>query len=615
MGLEGYLRKADTACITGAMLLVMALAPNCSHATAPGNHGGAVAGNNFSPNDLGKSAREEDKNPKNGKPDYEDKNPNAGERNYQTHGSPDLNHDGVGGHDKDNNGVRGQGEDPFDRGDLGSMAARYQGPKNGYEQVDAPAPCTGKITVPKAGGANYGGDFPKTAANEIDHKKVVENTKKFVHDLLQPACWPPGQGTVTDKDVVDDFNAGNLDIGKRHHPLGKPNFVCHNQTSMFCSLIRELGYPCREKWVSLTRDGKHVYPEAATNVWYNGEWHLEDPFLLVNDKKENYKSTSVTDVRIWQSRTGPWDRGPGSDPDTPSTPPDETALRSGTLLEQQNQAVLTYVTDQNNAVTGDLTNHQDNVPIDSLLAQFGGTVAQIPNSWYSPAAQPILTIWDDTGTVTGVTPEQLFIGFPSFNLTADQAGTKQYQVCVHTDSGTAQDYNVAVKPIETNRAVTVQPTTLSGIVFPGQTSCSLLSVTVGDVLCDIDRDGDVDIKDINAIFAARNTEGTGDRRDTDGDGTITTNDARICSQHCSNLLCASFDFNVCTPTRISTGFGTAATACTVAPAAGATCTVSNLAGAGGVLVHCQAAGTVTVTITYLDSDAMEKTVTHTVTCK
>ncbi|MDX2507707.1 MAG: FG-GAP-like repeat-containing protein [Gammaproteobacteria bacterium] len=57
--------------------------------------------------------------------------------------------------------------------------------------------------------------------------------------------------------------------------------------------------------------------------------------------------------------------------------------------------------------------------------------------------------------------------------------------------------------------------------------------------CDIDADGVVDINDIRAIAAARNTPAVpGDARDVDGDGVITLNDARQCVLQCSNPRCA-----------------------------------------------------------------------------
>jgi hypothetical protein len=59
------------------------------------------------------------------------------------------------------------------------------------------------------------------------------------------------------------------------------------------------------------------------------------------------------------------------------------------------------------------------------------------------------------------------------------------------------------------------------------------------VLCDVDLNRRVDRNDISAIFAARNTPAMFvDPRDADGDGTITVNDARICSLLCTKPTCA-----------------------------------------------------------------------------
>jgi hypothetical protein len=57
------------------------------------------------------------------------------------------------------------------------------------------------------------------------------------------------------------------------------------------------------------------------------------------------------------------------------------------------------------------------------------------------------------------------------------------------------------------------------------------------IMCDVNGDGKIDINDINAIFAARNTPTAGDNdpRDPDRDGIITVNDARICVNQCTVL--------------------------------------------------------------------------------
>ena len=57
--------------------------------------------------------------------------------------------------------------------------------------------------------------------------------------------------------------------------------------------------------------------------------------------------------------------------------------------------------------------------------------------------------------------------------------------------------------------------------------------------CDVDRNGVVDINDIRAIGAAKNTPAVpGDARDADGDGVITLDDARQCVLLCTNPRCA-----------------------------------------------------------------------------
>ncbi len=60
------------------------------------------------------------------------------------------------------------------------------------------------------------------------------------------------------------------------------------------------------------------------------------------------------------------------------------------------------------------------------------------------------------------------------------------------------------------------------------------------LVCDVNGDGQVDIDDINAIFAARGTPATGpdDPRDVNGDGVISINDGRECVLQCTNPQCA-----------------------------------------------------------------------------
>jgi hypothetical protein len=58
--------------------------------------------------------------------------------------------------------------------------------------------------------------------------------------------------------------------------------------------------------------------------------------------------------------------------------------------------------------------------------------------------------------------------------------------------------------------------------------------------CDVNADGSVNLTDINAINAARNTPASSacDRRDADGTGTIDVNDARQCAVRCTKPGCA-----------------------------------------------------------------------------
>lgn len=65
------------------------------------------------------------------------------------------------------------------------------------------------------------------------------------------------------------------------------------------------------------------------------------------------------------------------------------------------------------------------------------------------------------------------------------------------------------------------------------------NVIAGVQVCDIDRDGDIDKRDTDAILRARGQAALpGDPRDADGDGLITVRDAKICIQRCTRANCA-----------------------------------------------------------------------------
>ena len=65
-----------------------------------------------------------------------------------------------------------------------------------------------------------------------------------------------------------------------------------------------------------------------------------------------------------------------------------------------------------------------------------------------------------------------------------------------------------------------------------------LTVNSLQTSCDVDKDGDVDINDLNLIRAAiGQTPAANDPRDANGDGKITINDVRACTFKCSKASC------------------------------------------------------------------------------
>ncbi len=74
--------------------------------------------------------------------------------------------------------------------------------------------------------------------------------------------------------------------------------------------------------------------------------------------------------------------------------------------------------------------------------------------------------------------------------------------------------------------------TLDGVPFEG---CDSVRIA-----CDVDENREVDVNDIDAIFAARGSAASGpdDPMDANGDGIISVTDGRICVLECTNPVCA-----------------------------------------------------------------------------
>lgn len=70
---------------------------------------------------------------------------------------------------------------------------------------------------------------------------------------------------------------------------------------------------------------------------------------------------------------------------------------------------------------------------------------------------------------------------------------------------------------------------------------SLFSTNALAVKCDVDDDGDIDLVDINLIFADRGEAATGpdDPRDVDNNGFVSVRDGRLCQRQCTLPRCAS----------------------------------------------------------------------------
>ncbi len=118
--------------------------------------------------------------------------------------------------------------------------------------------------------------------------------------------------------------------------------------------------------------------------------------------------------------------------------------------------------------------------------------------------------------------------------------------CSNTNVCATRDYGVTIDPNTGEFSGRAWSENTGWISFRNQAGSITYGVTTSwtagapVVVCDTNNDQSIDITDIQAIFAARNSPASGpnDPRDFNGDGTITVNDARGCVLQCTNARCA-----------------------------------------------------------------------------
>lgn len=493
--------------------------------------------NDFSPTDLGNTAQVR------GHAQY--KNLPAANRNYYENGPASFSTDGAGGHDTNKNGIRDQGEQPLDRGDVAAFCVRY---KRGADPL-ANAP-----------------DPPTTVDQFV---AVMESLKTCVDDYLEPDKDPQPNSVRSDEKILGLINARLLRIGTPMNPQdftdggfkGRTGFVCLDHALFFGSLARELGFPARQVNVPLSKmqDGarKYFYQEAATEVWFNGAWHYFDAYMTKPaDRAKALERTpdgfvgrgSITDRAVHFTAVGSihydaYDEDNG-DPENEGWQKEEGANKNPAFdylkvaqaisIEQQIPGVRVFVTALTSGLASGWTPDLVGNPIvpQSLIDLFieparTGARLDIPASAYvsQGVAIPDTADTETPGRVT-VTNDTVVVNNPAadrycINVWNYGSATSGFRVFTSTEGG----IEFGFPPIIDG----------SGLA-PGevrQLFCASVRVS-----CDVSGDGKVDIDDINSIFVARNTPAApGDPRDPDRDGRITVNDARICANRCTNARC------------------------------------------------------------------------------
>ncbi|MFW6013342.1 MAG: transglutaminase domain-containing protein [Candidatus Bipolaricaulota bacterium] len=135
-----------------------------------------------------------------------------------------------------------------------------------------------------------GGTFPDSI------REVIDRVYLFTARLLEPDSWSEEE-IYTSKHIARWWEEGKIAIEKPYpapHEVfvspstSPPGYICVEHAYLFTSLLRTLGIPARELNVSFPthiRQTNGEYrlgyycQEAAAQAYYQGEWHLFDPFL------------------------------------------------------------------------------------------------------------------------------------------------------------------------------------------------------------------------------------------------------------------------------------------------------------------------------------------------
>ena len=150
------------------------------------------------------------------------------------------------------------------------------------------------------------GQIPKKG-NKYNHRQIVQNVKRFVDDSLEPDGDPqPSRYTKVDDIIADNYFENRIWPGQSNGPVPgtKSTWVCLDHAKYFAFLLRALHYPVREvNIVFLAPNGEYGH-EAVVEVWYNGKWHVLDPYLCQTGYKSILNHLKIKKALIMKARAG-----------------------------------------------------------------------------------------------------------------------------------------------------------------------------------------------------------------------------------------------------------------------------------------------------------------------
>ena len=336
----------------------------------------------------------------------------------------------------------------------------------GNQDLTASAEKAARYQGLEGGKPKYAKDYPMEADGSIDHTKVISNVVRWVADTLSPDGDPASTPYYKVKDIVDKFGGVNqFEPGKNIRPEPGETWVCVDHAIILAYTLRALGYPVREKNVTLSKEvskGKHeyTYQEAAVNIWRNGSWHYEDAYEEITDKRDLVRNSGYSDLRenaatkaIDWTKLGRYSKTTGNMSDGTTWTSIQTYTKPVASVHDKKDETRIGIQDR------------DVDPYTGYDSVTGGALADMPYSWYEEENTPFFGEKKNSIPL-GFLDERIDLGFPGYELGIGDIGTYFFDLFVYNITSETTDFLIDFSV--TNSQIRWSDDELYGQLLPGE---------------------------------------------------------------------------------------------------------------------------------------------------